>query len=291
MSAREQVRQESAAVYSSAASVSNAGEAINSGDVLVVDGLAKAYGSGKSRRAILGDLSLSVPRREFVSIVGPSGIGKTTLLRCLSGLSRPSAGRILIDGRPLTEPRAEIAVVSQDYSRSLLPWLRVEANVALPLRQKRVGKSQLRRRSLEALSSVGLENVARLYPWQLSGGMQQRVAIARALAYEPELLLMDEPFASVDAQTRLELEDLLLRVHQENNLTSVLVTHDIEEAVYLSTQVVVLAGKPAVVAEQIPIQLGSHRNQIETRSRPAFVEYRNRILIEVRAGAVGLNQD
>jgi NitT/TauT family transport system ATP-binding protein len=251
-------------------------------EVLTVRNLGKGYGAGVSRREVLRDVNLAVNRSEFISIVGPSGCGKTTLLRCLAGLTRPSAGVVQVNGRQVTEPPPEIAVVFQDYSRSLLPWATVLDNVVLPLRSKGLNKRERTARAEEALDVVGLSGTERRYPWQLSGGMQQRVTLARALAYRPEAVLMDEPFASVDAQTRLDLEDLVLRVRAQFQMTTLFVTHDIDEAVYLSDQVVVLAGAPTTVRLVVPIDLGSVRNQIDSRSMPEFAHYRAMILKEIR---------
>ena len=194
----------------------------------------KVYGSAAGPRTALADITFDVARGEFVCVVGPSGAGKTTLLRCLAGLMPPTSGEALFEGTPLRCVPEGIGVVFQDYSRSLFPWLTVARNVDLPLRVRGMGRAGRAARVAEVLASVGLADAGRQYPWQLSGGMQQRVAIARALAYRPDLLLMDEPFASVDAQTRFELEDLILRVRAAFGVTVVFVTHDIDESVYLS---------------------------------------------------------
>lgn len=245
--------------------------------MLVVDGLSVTYGQGDKALPVLDSVDLEVGDGEFTCIVGPSGTGKTTLLRCLAGLQQPTAGVVRVEGAAIDGPPASLAPVFQDYSRSLMPWLTVMGNITLPLRAH-VGRSERRRRAERALHSVGLEGTADKYPWQLSGGMQQRVAIARALAYQPRGLLMDEPFASVDAQTRADLEDLILSVRAEYGITVVLVTHDIDEAVYLADQVVVLAGRPAQVVETILVPFGSPRDQIHTKARPDFLEYRSHLL-------------
>jgi len=215
--------------------------------------------------------------------VGPSGAGKTTLLKCLSGLMEPTSGRAYIDGEPIDGPPPKMALVFQEYTRSLMPWLTVEKNIALPLVNKRLSKNDIRERVHEALDAVGLADVPSRYPWQLSGGMQQRVAIARALAYQPEVLVMDEPFASVDAQTRFDLEDLSLRVRDRFGITVVLVTHDIDEAVYLADRVVVLGGSPCHVRETIDVDLPVPRDQVHTRAEPRFAELRSHVLELIRA--------
>jgi NitT/TauT family transport system ATP-binding protein len=183
--------------------------------MLEIAQLAKTYGEGEKATEALRDVSFTVEDGEFVCVVGPSGCGKTTLLKCVAGLLRPTRGDIVLRGRRVAEPPEEMALVFQEYGRSLMPWASVRNNVLLPLRHKPLGRDERRQLVEEALESVGLTRFIDHYPWQLSGGMQQRVAIARALAYQPSILLMDEPFASVDAQTRGELEDLVLQVREE----------------------------------------------------------------------------
>jgi NitT/TauT family transport system ATP-binding protein len=240
--------------------------------------VSKAYPARTGQRLALADITLDVARGEFVCVVGPSGAGKTTLLRCLAGLLPPTSGEAMFEGTPLRRVPDQVGVVFQDYSRSLFPWLTVSRNITLPLKARGIGKAGRAERAAEVLASVGLSDVGRHYPWQLSGGMQQRVAIARALAYRPDLLLMDEPFASVDAQTRFELEDLILRVHDESGVTVVFITHDIDEAVYLADRVVVLSASPGVVEEMVDITLPKPRDQIVTKGDDAFSGYRQHLL-------------
>ena len=252
---------------------------------LSVAGLAKTYETKKGAVPVIADLTFDVRSAEIACIVGPSGIGKTTLLKCLTGLQSITSGSARIDGKPIDGPPEEMALVFQEYTRSLMPWLTVEKNVRLPLKHLRLPKGEADQRVREALVSVGLDHATDRYPWQLSGGMQQRVAIARALAYRPEVLVMDEPFASVDAQTRFELEDLCLKIRDEFGMTIVIVTHDIDEAVYLSDRVVVLGERPARVTRIIDIDFGGPRDQIVTRSEPRFAELRTEILELIRKAA------
>jgi NitT/TauT family transport system ATP-binding protein len=247
--------------------------------VMSLHSVRKTYRiNAAQERLALAEVTFDVGRGEFMCIVGPSGAGKTTLLRCLAGLTPPSSGEAMFEGAPLRRVPEQVGVVFQDYSRSLYPWLTVNRNIALPLKVRGVDKATRAQRIDEVLHSVNLSDVGRHYPWQLSGGMQQRVAIARALVYRPELLLMDEPFASVDAQTRFELEDLILRVREEFNITVVFVTHDIDEAIYLADRVVVLSASPGVVSEIVDVNLPKPRDQIATKSDDRFAHHRQHLL-------------
>jgi NitT/TauT family transport system ATP-binding protein len=245
--------------------------------VLEINGLGKTYGTGAKATHAVGNVSFTVEDGEFVCVVGPSGCGKTTLLKCVAGLLRPSRGEVLLRGKRVTAPPEELALVFQEYGRSLMPWTSVRNNVVLPLRHKQLNKSQRVELVEEALEAVGLSRFIDHYPWQLSGGMQQRVAIARALAYQPSILLMDEPFASVDAQTRGDLEDLVLRVREEYSITILFVTHDIDESVYLADRVVVLTHSPTEVKEIVPVDLSRPRDQITTKELPEFVHLRGHV--------------
>jgi NitT/TauT family transport system ATP-binding protein len=245
--------------------------------MLEIGNLAKTYGAGEKETQALRDVTFVVEDGEFVCVVGPSGCGKTTLLKCVAGLLRPTRGDVVLRGKRVTEPPEEMALVFQEYGRSLMPWASVRNNVLLPLRHKSLGRDERRRLVEEALESVGLTRFIEHYPWQLSGGMQQRVAIARALAYQPTILLMDEPFASVDAQTRAELEDLVLRVREEYGITILFVTHDIDESVYLADRVVVLTHSPTEVKEIVPVDLGRPRDQITTKEQPEFLQLRGHV--------------
>src|SRR5699024_1350833 len=235
---------------------------------------------------VLDGISFTVENGEFVSIVGPSGCGKTTLLKTLSGLMHPTAGTITLGNEVISGVPEGLAMVFQDYRSSLFPWRRVAGNVEFPL----VGvlpRSERHARAKEALQAVGLDGFEKRYPWQLSGGMQQRVAIARALAMRPRLMLMDEPFASVDAQTRSELEDLLLQVRKQFSMTILFVTHDVDESVYLSTRVLALSKAPTVCTADTPVPLGFPRGQISTRQDPIFVTTRTEIARLIREASPG----
>ncbi|GAA4542254.1 MULTISPECIES: ABC transporter ATP-binding protein [Streptomyces] len=255
--------------------------------MLDVQGLHKVYEGAGRRTEAVRDLTFSVAAGELVCLVGPSGCGKTTVLKCVGGLLAPTSGEVRLAGRPVDGPPPGMAFVFQEYGRSLFPWMRVGQNVELPLKQKRLSRERRRALVADALESVGLADAAGAYPWQLSGGMQQRVAIARALAYEPEVLLMDEPFAAVDAQTRAELEDLVRRLWRERGITILFVTHDIDEAVYLGERVLVLSASPTVVQEQFKVGLPAERDQLHTRVDPRFAELRTRVYEQVQAAKRG----
>ena len=250
--------------------------------MLKVDHLGKSYGEGDDAVQAVGDLDFEVAEKEFVCIVGPSGCGKTTLLKCMSGLLAPSQGEVVLDGERVDGPPKKMALVFQEYSRSLFPWMSVEENVAFPLRNRDVSGDEADRLVEDAIESVGLEGADERYPWELSGGMQQRVAIARALAYQPEILLMDEPFASVDAQTRADLEDLILEVRNKYGVTVVFVTHDIDESVYLGDRIVVLTPSPTEVQEVLDVDLPRPRDQVDTKELPEFAHLRAHVYRSIK---------
>jgi NitT/TauT family transport system ATP-binding protein len=246
--------------------------------VLEVTDLTHSYGRGGNAHLAIDGINLKATKGEVVSIVGPSGCGKSTLLRCIAGLLQPARGTITVNGAVVhgTVPDG-LAVVFQDYSRSLYPWLSVRENVALPLRRTQPRRAPRKSTAQQALAAVGLDDAGHRYPWQLSGGMQQRVAIARAIAFDPVLLLMDEPFGSVDAQTREDLEDLVLRLRRDRGITIVLVTHDIDESVYTGDRVIVLTGAPGRVRADLTVQFPEPRDQITTKELPAFVHLRTEV--------------
>ncbi|MET9065666.1 ABC transporter ATP-binding protein [Streptosporangium sandarakinum] len=251
--------------------------------MLEISDLTHSYGAYQA----LGGVNLTVAEGELVCVVGPSGCGKSTLLRSIGGLLRPTGGRVLVQGRPVEKVPDDLAIVFQDYSRSLFPWMTVADNVSLPLRRRGGDRRSREAAAMEALEQVGLPAAAGKYPWELSGGMQQRVAIARALAYKPALMLMDEPFGSVDAQTREDLEDLVLQVRRSSGMTIVLITHDIDESVYVGDRVVVLSKSPATVVGDLRVELPEPRDQIATREHPDFVHLRaevGRLVRGMRSG-------
>ncbi|WP_309712402.1 ABC transporter ATP-binding protein [Pseudolysinimonas sp.] len=245
--------------------------------LLRVEGLRKSYGDFVT----LQNISFTAKQGELICIVGPSGAGKTTLLKCIAGLLAPSGGIIELDGEPVTAPPKKMAVVFQEYGRSLMPWMTVRRNVELPL-LRTTPKAERRQLVDKVLDAVGLSAAADKYPWQLSGGMQQRVAIARAVAYSPEVLIMDEPFAAVDAQTRADLEDLVRYIWTKFGVTVIFVTHDIDESVYLGQRVIVLSMPPTVVQEDLTIDLPAERDQLTTRALPRFTELRTHVYAQIQ---------
>ncbi|MEK7210433.1 MAG: ABC transporter ATP-binding protein [Candidatus Binatota bacterium] len=250
--------------------------------LLEVKELSKSYRQiGGESTVAVQEISFEVDKEEFVSFVGPSGCGKTTLLMCIAGLIPPSSGAVKVKGMEINGPPQNLVLVFQEYNKSLFAWRSVMGNVLFGLEVRGRISRDAEDKARHLIDLVGLEGFERHYPWELSGGMQQRVAIARALAYEPEVLLMDEPFGSVDALTRLELEDTLLRLWKELKTTILFITHDIDEAIYLSDRICVLSRRPSRVVQRIDVHLGRPRNQLATRADPGFVELRNEIYKQI----------
>jgi len=244
--------------------------------MLEVSGLKKEFQplSGPPVTAI-GDVSFRVEARQFVSIVGPSGCGKSTLLQCVAGLMRPTAGTVVLDGREVTGPPEGLILLFQEYNKSLMAWRTVLGNVCFGLENKAgLARADREAEARHYIGLVGLGGFEHQYPWELSGGMQQRVAIARALACKPQVLLMDEPFGALDALTRIELEDTLLRLWESLRSTILFVTHDIEEAVYLSDRVYVLSRRPSRMIEDTAVDLPRPRNQLASREDTRFIKLR-----------------
>ena len=251
---------------------------------LLVENVWKIFGDRRDADVVaVQDLSLAVRDNEFVSLVGPSGCGKSTLLMMAAGLESISAGDILFDGTPVTGPGADRGMVFQSYT--LFPWLSVEENIRFALKKSGLGRSEQGALVREHIQLVGLTGFERAYPNQLSGGMRQRVAIARALVYKPRMLLMDEPFGALDAQTRLQMQELLLQVWQAHRTTVLFVTHDVEEALLLSDRIYVMTARPGRIKAEITVDLPRPRNLLETESDPRFAALRRQVLTLIRAEA------
>ncbi len=246
---------------------------------LKIDAVTKSYGAGPAVRSALRDVSIDIQRSEFVAFLGPSGCGKSTFLQIVAGLLPPTSGQVMLDGKQVSAPPRDMVYLFQQYTKSLFPWRTVLQNVAFPMEMQRTASQRLvRARFLQYLAMVGLGGCEDQYPWQLSGGMQQRVAIARALAAEPRVLLMDEPFSAVDALTRLELQSLVLDIWARQRLTVLLVTHDVDEAVFMADRVAMLSARPSVVASITDIDLPRPRDTMGTRESARFLSLRHGLL-------------
>ncbi|MDB5633790.1 MAG: NitT/TauT family transport system ATP-binding protein [Tardiphaga sp.] len=239
----------------------------------------KVYGGqhGEATTA-LKSISLEVKQGEFLAILGPSGCGKSTLLQIVAGLINSTAGEVVLNGKAVTAPPPEMVYLFQQYSKSLLPWRTVEQNVALVFESKRMKKREIEERCGEYLGMVGLAGFRKHYPWQLSGGMQQRVAIARALAAQPRVLLLDEPFSAVDALTRIELQSLVLDLWARQGLTILLITHDVDEAVFMADRIAVLSSRPSTVEMVVDTDLPRPRDAMGTRELPRFLQLRHELV-------------
>lgn len=275
-------------VTSSVTTHDTAGHAAENGDrrgakpdggfdsVLDCRNLSVSVGTGPGSRMILRDLNLTARPGQFISLVGPSGVGKTTLLRALGGLAVSDTGEVYFEGTRVRQPPEGVVVIFQNYSASLLPWRTVAKNVGLGLEGK-VSHDEREQRVQDALRLVGLADRGGDRPWQLSGGMQQRVQLARGLAMRPRLLLMDEPFGALDAMTRAGLQDELQQIQQSTGCTIVFITHDIDEAVYLSDEVFALGGQPATIIKQWEVTIPRPRNQVATRELDEYLQIRHEI--------------
>jgi NitT/TauT family transport system ATP-binding protein len=245
-----------------------------------LEGLGKTFPvRGGDTFTALDGVDLEVADGEFLVVVGPSGCGKSTLLDLVSGLTKPTAGRVLLDGTPVTGPGLDRTTVFQQYA--LLPWRTAQRNVEFALearpRLDRLGRRARAEQAREHLALVGLSGFEDRYPHELSGGMRQRVAIARALASDPKVLLMDEPFAALDAQTRDGLQEELLRIWQRTGTTVVFITHGIEEAVFLGQRVAVMTSRPGRIKELVSVRLGDRAAEDDVRSSPEFAAYRHEV--------------
>ena len=239
-----------------------------------VEDITKSYGEGKGKVQVLNEINFAVDDREFVVILGPSGCGKTTLLKMIDGLISPTSGTITMDGDPITEPKPELALVFQNFG--LFPWRTVRKNIILGLEIQGVAKDAGQRRADELIELIGLEGFEESYPSELSGGMQQRVGLARALAVDPEVLLMDEPFGALDAQTKDQMQTELLKLWEEKRKTVVFITHDISEAVYLADRILVMSSKPSTIVHEVDVDFErprwNRRLEIESDDRFEQIE-------------------
>ncbi|HEX4339590.1 MAG TPA: ABC transporter ATP-binding protein [Polyangiaceae bacterium] len=226
---------------------------------LSIEGLSRVFDSGSRRTLALSNIDCAVRQRELVCIIGPSGCGKSTLIRILAGLEEPTSGAVLVDGEPVRGPGADRGMVFQGYT--LFPWLTVKKNVMFGLKMKGVPPVRAEAAAKRWLDMVGLAQFAESYPAELSGGMKQRVAIARALANQPRILLMDEPFGALDAQTRCSMQAHLLRIWESVDVTIVFITHDLDEAIYLADRIIVLGANPGRILEVIEVPVARPRRQ------------------------------
>ena len=245
--------------------------------VVSIEGLSKIFGDGQANQTVaLQDIDLTIRPGQFISLIGPSGCGKSTLLRLIGDLIQPSAGRLLVNGKAAHQARLDRDYGMVFQAPVLYDWRTVLKNVQFPLEMMGYARPERDQRAREMLALVELDNFANHYPWQLSGGMQQRVAIARALTFKPALLLMDEPFGALDEMTRERMNMELQKIWQQTQTTIIFVTHSIQEAVFLSSQVVVMSARPGRIANLIPINLPIPRI-VETREDPQFFALVNQV--------------
>jgi ABC-type nitrate/sulfonate/bicarbonate transport system ATPase subunit len=252
---------------------------------LKIDAVSRIFPSrqgGEPTRA-LEPTNLDVGNNDFVTILGPSGCGKSTLLRIVAGLDRPTSGRVVLDGKEVTGPGADRGVVFQSYT--LFPWLTVRENIAFGLRERGVPEAERNRIANGFIQRVGLSGFENHWPKQLSGGMQQRTAIARALANDPKILLLDEPFGALDNQTRALMQEMLLGIWERDQKTVLFVTHDIEEAIFLGSRVIVMSARPGRIKAEIAIDL-PHPRSYRIKTTPEFVALKERLVEEIRAEAL-----
>jgi NitT/TauT family transport system ATP-binding protein len=242
--------------------------------ILKVDNLSKIFTTAKGKTLALNKISFQTHRREFLSVVGPSGCGKSTLVRILAGLEEHTSGDVLLDGKPVTEPGKDRGMVFQGYT--LFPWLTVKKNVMFGIEINGQGRSEAEQQALQWLDLIGLGKFAESYPHQLSGGMKQRVAIVRALANQPRILLMDEPFGALDAQTRCHMQAHLLEIWRKIDITIVFITHDLDEAIFLSDRILVLSAHPGEVQELIEVPVPHPRSTAQFIS-PEFLATKARL--------------
>jgi ABC-type nitrate/sulfonate/bicarbonate transport system ATPase subunit len=246
---------------------------------LEVRDLSKTFTVQRKPLLVLQDINLQLHAREFVCLVGASGCGKSTLLNIIAGLVQPSAGAVLVDGEVVLGPGADRGMVFQGYT--LYPWLTVAQNIAFGLKLRNLSKAQQREIVSHYLNVIGLTAFAQAYPKQLSGGMKQRVAIARALANAPEVLLMDEPFGALDAQTKEQMQQFLLNLWEETHTTVLMITHDVEEAIFLSQRLYVMSSRPGQLKVEVSISLPEHR-ELDIKLTPEFIDIKRQVLHALR---------
>jgi NitT/TauT family transport system ATP-binding protein len=227
---------------------------------------------------ILRDLSLEVESDTSLAILGESGVGKSVFLRVLAGLEKASEGQVFVSGSPVGQPQQSVGYMMQDYTRSLFPWLSIKGNLKLALHSYGLSRSEIDDRINAALDDVGLAGDGDKYPWETSGGMQQRAVLARVLLGSPKVLLLDEPFGSLDTSVKWGLQDMMRSLCQERHITTILVTHDIEEAIYMSDRIITIGSRPARVTWDGEVKLGTIRNQSITRVQPEFLKLRAKLL-------------
>jgi NitT/TauT family transport system ATP-binding protein len=244
------------------------------------DDVSLAFG----RQPVVSNVNLTIRKGEFVCLIGPSGCGKTSLLRLLGGLTRPTGGAVRINDKVIRSPSSDIGFVFQDYGRALLSWRTAFGNVSLPLEAKGIAAAERKETVLRLLDILGLAQHARKFPSQMSGGMQQRLQIARCLAQDPAILLMDEPFGSLDAMTRQNLQDEVLRLTAARAVTTLFVTHDIDEAIYLSDRVVTLHPNPGRIGKVVHVDLPRPRDQLVTREHSEFLHLRRELFSMIERG-------
>jgi NitT/TauT family transport system ATP-binding protein len=255
-----------------------AAEAPSTRPIIQIENVNMTFHVNSRHLTVFEDLSYKIPERSFLSVIGPSGCGKSTLLRLISGLERPTKGYIIFNGREIDGPPKGMIYVFQQYTKSIFPWLTVLQNIEFGLTsQKKMARREAREKCLEYVHLVGLDGYEDYFPAQLSGGMQQRVAIARALICEPKVLLMDEPFSALDAMTRAILQELLLKIWETVPVTIIFVTHDVEEAIFLSSKIISLSRPPAIVKDEVTIDLAYPRDQIKTRGEERFMSIRQHL--------------
>jgi ABC-type nitrate/sulfonate/bicarbonate transport system ATPase subunit len=247
---------------------------------LEVRGVFKTFRQKSKSTVALQNIDLHLNKSEFVSIVGSSGCGKSTLLNIVAGLIQPCAGQVLVEGNPVQGPGADRGMVFQGYT--LYPWLNVANNIAFGLKLRHLSKAQIKERVSYYLDVVGLTKFAKAYPKQLSGGMKQRVAIARALANEPEVLLMDEPFGALDAQTKEQMQQFLLELWEQTRVTVLMITHDLEEAVFLSQRVYVMSAHPGEIRQMVTISLPQQHRNLDLKLTPEFIQVKRNIINVMR---------